>query len=47
VVEIKDKESNPDSGYDPKNNEKIEIIDVDPTATVTTAPIQPEELVDP
>jgi hypothetical protein len=39
VVEIKDKEPNPDS----ENNGKGQIIDVDPTAIVVTAVIQPEE----
>jgi hypothetical protein len=47
VVEIKDKESNPDSESDPENNEKRQIIDADPTATVATATIQPEEPTDP
>jgi hypothetical protein len=47
VAEIKDKESNPDSESDPENNEKRQIIDADPTATVTTATIQPEEPTDP
>jgi hypothetical protein len=39
VVEIKDKESNLDS----EKNGKRQIIDADPTATVVTATIQPEE----
>jgi hypothetical protein len=47
VVEIKDKESNPDLEFDPKNNEKRQIIDTDPTATVATTTIQPEEPIDP
>jgi hypothetical protein len=47
VFEIKDKEPKLDSEFDPENNEKIQIIDLDPTTTVTTATIQPEEPVDP
>jgi hypothetical protein len=47
VAEVKDKELNPDSESDPENNEKRQIIDADPTATVTTTTIQPEEPVDP
>jgi len=43
VVKIKNKELNPDS----KNNGKGQIIDVDVTAIVTTAAIQPEEPTDP
>jgi hypothetical protein len=45
--EVKDKEPNPDSEYDPKNIENRQIIDADPTATVMTETIQPEEPVDP
>jgi hypothetical protein len=41
VVEVKDKEPNPDSEYDPKNIENRQIIDADPTASITTATIQP------
>jgi hypothetical protein len=33
--------------FDSKNNKNIHIIDAKPTATVTTATIQPEELKDP
>jgi hypothetical protein len=40
VVEIKDKESNPDSKSDVENNGKRQIIDANPTATVMTAKIQ-------
>jgi hypothetical protein len=47
VAEIKDKELNPDSESDLENNGKRQIIGVDPTATVTTATIQPEEPIDP
>jgi hypothetical protein len=47
VVEVKDKEPNPDSESDPENIENRQIIDADPTATVTTTTIQPEEPVDP
>jgi hypothetical protein len=47
VVEVKDKVPNPDSKYDPENIENRQIIDVEPTAIVTTAIIQPKELVDP
>jgi hypothetical protein len=47
VAEIKDKEPNPDSESDSENNGKGQIIDVDPTAIVATATIQPEEPIDP
>jgi uncharacterized protein YaaR (DUF327 family) len=47
VVEIKDKESNPDSEFDSENTGRRHIIDADPTAIVTTATIQPEEPTDP
>jgi hypothetical protein len=47
VVEVKDKEPNPDSKSDLENNEKKHIINADPTAIVTITTIQPEELVDP
>ena len=47
LAEIKDKEPNPDSKYNFENNGKGQIIDVDPTAIVTTATIQPEEPIDP
>jgi hypothetical protein len=47
VVEVKEKESNHDLEYDPENSENIQIIEADPFATVTTATIQPKELVDP
>jgi hypothetical protein len=47
VVEIKDKEPNPDSESDSENIGKRQIIDTDPTAIVATAAIQPEEPMDP
>jgi hypothetical protein len=47
VADIKYKESNPDSESDFENTGKRQIIDVDPTAIVTTATIQPEEPIDP
>jgi hypothetical protein len=47
VVEIKDKELNPDSKYNSENNGKRQIIDADPTAIVMTATIQPKEPTDP
>jgi hypothetical protein len=47
VAEIKDKDPNPDSESDSENTGKRQIIDVDPTAIVATAAIQPEEPTDP
>jgi hypothetical protein len=47
VVEIKDKEPNPDSESDSENTGKRQIIDADPTAIVATTTIQPEEPTDP
>jgi hypothetical protein len=47
VVEIKDKELNPNLESDSENNGKGQIIDVDPTAIVMTTTIQPEEPIDP
>jgi hypothetical protein len=47
VVEIKDKEPNPDSESDSENTGRRQIIDADPTAIVTTTTIQPEEPTDP
>jgi hypothetical protein len=47
VVEIKDKESNPDSESDLENNGRRQIIDADPTTIVMTTTIQPEEPTDP
>jgi hypothetical protein len=43
VSKIKEKESNPNS----ENNGRRQIIETDPTATVATAKIQPEEPTDP
>jgi hypothetical protein len=39
VVEIKDKERNPDSESDYENTSKGQIIKADPTTIVTTATI--------
>ena len=39
VVEIKDKETNPDSESDSKNTGKGQIIDANPTVIVATATI--------
>jgi hypothetical protein len=47
VVEIKDKEPNPDLESDSENTGKGRIIDTDPTAIVATETIQPEEPTDP
>jgi hypothetical protein len=47
VSEVKDTESNPNSESDPENIENRQIIDADPTSTVATTTIQPEESVDP
>ena len=47
MAEVKDKESNPDSEYDPENIANRQIIDADPTATVVTTTIQLEEPLDP
>jgi hypothetical protein len=47
VAEIKDKEPNPNSESDYENTSKGHIIDVDPTAIVVTATIQPKEPTDP
>jgi hypothetical protein len=47
VAEIKDKEPNPDSEFDSKNNGKEQIIDADPTTIDATATIQLEEPTDP
>jgi hypothetical protein len=43
VVELKDKESNPELDFDSKNNKRRQIIDAEPTDTVATATLQPEE----
>jgi hypothetical protein len=47
VVEIKDKESKPDSESDSENTRKRQIIDTDPTTIVANETIQPEEPTDP
>jgi hypothetical protein len=47
VAELKKTESNPNLDSDLDNNKRRLIIDVEPTTTVTTATIQPEEPVDP
>ena len=47
MIEIKEKYLNPDSESNSKNNGRIQIIDADPTYTVATTIIQPEEPVDP
>ena len=47
VSKVKDTEPNPDSETNPENIENRHIIDVDPSATIVTTTIQPEELVDP
>ena len=47
MVEIKDKEPNPDSESDSENTSKGQIIDADPTSIFATATIQPEEPTDP
>jgi hypothetical protein len=47
VVDIKDKESNPDSKSNFENSRKRQIINADPTAIVMTATIQPKEPTDP
>jgi hypothetical protein len=43
VVEIKDKEINPNSEFDSENTERRKIIDTDPTTIFVTATFQPEE----
>jgi hypothetical protein len=43
VAKLKDKDPNLDLELDSENNERIFIIDAEPTATITTATIQPEE----
>jgi hypothetical protein len=43
VAKIKEKEPNPDSYSDSENNERRHIIDADPTSTIATTTIQPEE----
>jgi hypothetical protein len=43
VVELKDKDSNPDLDPDSENNKRRQIIDAEPIVIITTATIQPEE----
>jgi hypothetical protein len=43
VVEIKDKEPNPDSKSDSKNTGKRHIINTDPTVILVATTIQREE----
>jgi hypothetical protein len=43
VAEIKEKEQKPDSESDLENTSRRHIIDTDPTATIATTTIQPEE----
>jgi hypothetical protein len=43
VVELKEKESNPNLDFDLENNQRKQIINVEPIATITTTTIQPEE----
>jgi hypothetical protein len=43
VVELKEKESEPDSDFDSEHNKGKQIIDAEPTATIVATTIQPEE----
>jgi hypothetical protein len=43
VDEMKEKESNPDSEHDSKNNGRRRIIDAEPNDIATTTIFQPEE----
>jgi hypothetical protein len=47
VVDVKDKEPNPDLEFDPENIENGQIVDGDLTPTVATTKIQSKEPVDP
>jgi hypothetical protein len=47
VVELKEKSLSPDSESDSEKNKRKQIIDVEPTATIVTTTIQPEEPEDP
>jgi hypothetical protein len=47
VVEIKDKDLNPNSNFDYENNKRRHIIDEKPIAIVATTTIQPKEPKDP
>jgi hypothetical protein len=44
VAKVKDKEPNPNLESDPENIENRKIINANPTATITTATIQPEDI---
>jgi hypothetical protein len=44
VVELKEKESEPYSDFDSEKNKGKRIIDAEPTTTIMTTTIQPEEL---
>jgi hypothetical protein len=47
VVELKETEPSLVSDFDSDNNKRRQIINVEPTMTIATATIQPEELEDP
>jgi hypothetical protein len=47
VVEIKDKEPNPDAEFDYENTDKRQIIDAELTTIGMTTTIQPEEPTNP
>jgi hypothetical protein len=47
VVDIKDKEMNPNLEFDSENIDRIQIIDANPTSIISTKTIQPEEPLDP
>jgi hypothetical protein len=47
VVELKEKNLIPVSDSDSENNKRRQIIVVEPTATITTTTIRPEEPEDP
>jgi hypothetical protein len=47
VVELKEIDSSPNLDSDSENNKRRQIIDVEPTATIMTTTIQPEEPEDP
>jgi hypothetical protein len=43
MVDLKDKELNPNLDFDLENNKRRHIIDLEPTVTIATAKIQLEE----
>jgi hypothetical protein len=47
VVEFKETKSIHESDSDSDNNKRRQVIDAEPTATIMTTTIQPEELEDP